>query len=150
MASNCKNSVICNNHIWPKRPPHFQKVIESLYSSSSSMISNFDKNPVFSKIFLSSDMIFKVCGCNSPVEQSSGYNPNWSYLIVSSLTIQGQLYPLTGGAEILCCKISSRFSTKVCAIRSVKFDSTKRTGQDLTFTGKVALLFQNFLFSTTS
>ena len=41
-------------------------------------------------------MISEVCGCNSIVEQSGDYHPNWSYLIVTSLTFQGHLLTALG------------------------------------------------------
>ena len=60
------------------------------------MISKLNTGPVVKKTFLMSVMISEVCGCNSPVEQSGEFNLNWSYLIVTSLTSQGQLLPSHG------------------------------------------------------
>ena len=60
------------------------------------MISNFNTGPVCNKTFSGYVMISEVCGYNSPVEQSGEYNPNWSYLIVTSLTFQGHLLPIQG------------------------------------------------------
>ena len=59
------------------------------------MISNFVISTPGLRVekFLRSVMISEVGGCNSPVEQSGEYNPNWSYLIVTSLTFPGHLLP---------------------------------------------------------
>ena len=57
------------------------------------MVSNFNTGSVGNETFSGSVMISEVCGYNSPVEQSGEYNPNWSYLIVTSLTFQGHLLP---------------------------------------------------------
>ena len=57
------------------------------------MICSFRTGPVGKETFLRSVAISQVGGCNSPVEQSGEYNPNWSYLIVTSLTFQGHLLP---------------------------------------------------------
>ena len=57
------------------------------------MISNFNTKPVGIKTFLRSVIFSDVCGCHSPVEQSGEYNPNWSYLIVTSLPFKEQLLP---------------------------------------------------------
>ena len=57
------------------------------------MASSFNAGPVGNETFSGSVMISVVCGYNSHVEQSGEYNPNWSYLIVTSLTFQGHLLP---------------------------------------------------------
>ena len=78
-----KYCVICNSYIEPERLPLFQKVSQKkTHNSSNSMISNFNNRPVVKVTLMRSVLISEVCRCNSFVDESGEYNPNWSYLFL--------------------------------------------------------------------